>query len=82
MVLQVPVQVPVAFDPGSFKIRRSPCPFQRSKSSEMPEWPKAGLLIFFRKYISQFDFQPSQDCLELVERDVVLTALDSVKRRV
>ena len=49
---------------------------------EMLAWLETDLLIFLGEYVLQFDFQPPQDRLQLVERDVVLTALDSVKRRV
>jgi hypothetical protein len=39
-------------------------------------------LKFFRENVPRFDFQPAQDCFELVECDVMFTSLDAVKRRV
>lgn len=38
--------------------------------------------MLFREYIFQFDLQPGQDRLQLVQRNVVLAAFNPVERGV
>jgi len=39
----------------------------------------SAVLILLGEYISQFDLQPAQDCLQLVQCNVVLAPFNAVK---